>query len=42
MRAYEMSSFVETTALSLLKNDPLDFVKYNKFQLSRVYPKGTR
>jgi len=41
-RAYEMSSFVETTALTQLKNDPLEFVKYNKFQLSRVYPKGTR
>jgi hypothetical protein len=37
-----MSSFVETNALALLKLDPVEFVKYNKFQLSRVYPKGTR
>jgi len=41
-RAYEMSSFVETTALSLLKQDPVEFVKYNRFQTSRVYPRGTR
>ena len=41
-RSYEMSSFVETTALSLLKEDPVDFVKYNRFQASRIYPRGTR
>jgi len=41
-RCYEMSSFVETTALSLLKEDPVEFVKYNRFQASRIYPKGTR
>jgi len=41
-RSYEMSSFVETTALSLLKEDPVEFVKYNRFQASRIYPKGTR
>ena len=37
-----MSSFVETNALAQLKLDPVEFVKYNKFQLSRVYPRGTR
>ena len=41
-RSHEMSSFVETTALSLLKKDPVEFVKYNRFQLSRIYPRGTR
>jgi len=41
-RAYEMSSFVETTATGLLKQDPMEFVRYNRFQTSRVYPKGTR
>ena len=41
-RSYEMSSFVETTALSLLKEDPVEFVKYNRFQASRIYPRGTR
>ena len=41
-RSYEMSSFVETTATGLLKQDPMEFVRYNRFQTSRVYPKGTR
>ena len=41
-RAYEMSSFDEKFATSLLKLDPIEFVKYNKFQISRIYPKGTR
>uniref|UniRef100_A0A8C2FZH0 Phosphoinositide phospholipase C n=1 Tax=Cyprinus carpio TaxID=7962 RepID=A0A8C2FZH0_CYPCA len=39
---YEMSSFVETKALELLKESPVEFVEYNKMQLSRIYPKGTR
>uniref|UniRef100_A0A8C1U3C9 Phosphoinositide phospholipase C n=1 Tax=Cyprinus carpio TaxID=7962 RepID=A0A8C1U3C9_CYPCA len=39
---YEMSSFVETKALELLKESPVEFVEYNKLQLSRIYPKGTR
>ncbi|KAJ8387850.1 hypothetical protein AAFF_G00149990 [Aldrovandia affinis] len=34
-RSYQMSSYVETKALELL-------TKYNKLQLSRIYPKGTR
>ncbi len=79
-RSYEMSSFVETKALELLKESPVEFVeyllvfiallqvedlsnqtntkgikswstfvrdtnsshRYNKLQLSRIYPKGTR
>ena len=41
-RAYELSSFEETTALALLKSDPIKFVEYNKFQASRIYPRGTR
>ena len=41
-RSYEMSSFVETQSTALLKEHPIDFVNYNKRQLSRVYPRGTR
>lgn len=41
-RSYEMSSFVETQASNLLKESPIEFVNYNKRQLSRVYPRGTR
>uniref|UniRef100_A0A1A7XC82 1-phosphatidylinositol 4,5-bisphosphate phosphodiesterase n=2 Tax=Iconisemion striatum TaxID=60296 RepID=A0A1A7XC82_9TELE len=41
-RWYEMSSFVETKAMDLLKNFPCEFLEYNKNQLSRMYPKGTR
>uniref|UniRef100_A0AAY4D6E2 Phosphoinositide phospholipase C n=1 Tax=Denticeps clupeoides TaxID=299321 RepID=A0AAY4D6E2_9TELE len=39
---YEMSSFVETKALEQLTKSPVEFVEYNKLQLSRIYPKGTR
>lgn len=39
---YHMSSFAETTALNLLKTQAIEFVNYNKRQLSRIYPKGTR
>uniref|UniRef100_A0A8C1GD82 Phosphoinositide phospholipase C n=1 Tax=Cyprinus carpio TaxID=7962 RepID=A0A8C1GD82_CYPCA len=39
---YQMSSFVETKALEHLTKTPVEFVEYNKFQLSRIYPKGTR
>ncbi|XP_062849353.1 1-phosphatidylinositol 4,5-bisphosphate phosphodiesterase beta-3 [Trichomycterus rosablanca] len=39
---FEMSSFVETKGLDALKNSPTEFVEYNKKQLSRIYPKGTR
>ncbi|XP_058792167.1 1-phosphatidylinositol 4,5-bisphosphate phosphodiesterase classes I and II isoform X2 [Phymastichus coffea] len=41
-RTYEMSSFDEKQATTLLKERPLEFVNYNKHQLSRVYPSGTR
>nr|CAI5853820.1 unnamed protein product [Callosobruchus analis] len=41
-RSYEMSSFDEKQATSLLKEYPIQFVNYNKHQLSRVYPAGTR
>ena len=38
--SYEMSSFVETAALNHLKENPVEFVNYNKRQISRIYPKG--
>ncbi|XP_066146775.1 1-phosphatidylinositol 4,5-bisphosphate phosphodiesterase classes I and II isoform X2 [Euwallacea fornicatus] len=41
-RYYEMSSFDERQATALLKEYPSEFVEYNKNQLSRVYPAGTR
>uniref|UniRef100_W5KF50 1-phosphatidylinositol 4,5-bisphosphate phosphodiesterase n=1 Tax=Astyanax mexicanus TaxID=7994 RepID=W5KF50_ASTMX len=41
-RSYHMSSFVETKALEQLTKSPVEFVEYNKLQLSRLYPKGTR
>ena len=41
-KSYEISSFVESQATSLLKENPVEFVNYNKRQLSRIYPKGTR
>ncbi|XP_015028767.2 1-phosphatidylinositol 4,5-bisphosphate phosphodiesterase classes I and II isoform X3 [Drosophila virilis] len=41
-RCYEMSSFDEKQATTLLKERPIEFVNYNKHQLSRVYPAGTR
>ncbi|XP_065510112.1 1-phosphatidylinositol 4,5-bisphosphate phosphodiesterase beta-3-like [Caloenas nicobarica] len=41
-KAFEMSSFVETKGLEQLSKSPREFVEYNKRQLSRVYPKGTR
>ncbi|XP_036340680.1 1-phosphatidylinositol 4,5-bisphosphate phosphodiesterase classes I and II isoform X2 [Rhagoletis pomonella] len=41
-RCYEMSSFDEKQATALLKERPIEFVNYNKHQLSRVYPTGTR
>nr|XP_027200086.1 1-phosphatidylinositol 4,5-bisphosphate phosphodiesterase classes I and II-like [Dermatophagoides pteronyssinus] len=41
-RSFEVSSFDETQSTSLLKEQPVDFVNYNKRQLSRIYPRGTR
>lgn len=37
-----MSSFAETTGMNYLKQQSIDFVNYNKRQMSRIYPKGTR
>ena len=39
---YHMSSFSENVALQHLKQNPIEFVNYNKRQMSRVYPKGGR
>lgn len=39
---YMMSSFSETTGLGYLKTQAIEFVNYNKRQMSRIYPKGTR
>ncbi|XP_014324450.1 1-phosphatidylinositol 4,5-bisphosphate phosphodiesterase beta-3-like [Xiphophorus maculatus] len=41
-RHYEMSSFVETKAIEILKTFPFECLTYNKKQMSRIYPKGTR
>jgi len=39
---WEMSSFEETKALGFCSNQPDQFLTYNKTNLSRIYPKGTR
>ena len=39
---YQMSSFSETAALGYLKSQAVEFVDYNKMQVSRLYPKGAR
>lgn len=39
---HNMSSFSETAALNYLKTHSVEFVNYNKRQMSRIYPKGTR
>ncbi|CAL4127978.1 unnamed protein product, partial [Meganyctiphanes norvegica] len=39
---HNMSSFSESMALAYLKNQAVDFVNYNKRQMSRIYPKGAR
>ncbi|XP_028677780.2 1-phosphatidylinositol 4,5-bisphosphate phosphodiesterase beta-2 [Erpetoichthys calabaricus] len=41
-RSYVVSSFVETKAIELVTKFPVEFVDYNKRQMSRIYPKGTR
>ncbi|XP_038071373.1 1-phosphatidylinositol 4,5-bisphosphate phosphodiesterase beta-1-like isoform X12 [Patiria miniata] len=41
-RSYEISSFVETSAMNRVKENPIQFTNYNKRQLSRIYPRGTR
>ncbi|RXG59788.1 1-phosphatidylinositol 4,5-bisphosphate phosphodiesterase beta-4 [Armadillidium vulgare] len=39
---HNMSSFSETNGLGYLKTQAIDFVNYNKRQMSRIYPKGAR
>ncbi|XP_044731341.1 1-phosphatidylinositol 4,5-bisphosphate phosphodiesterase isoform X2 [Chrysoperla carnea] len=39
---HNMSSFAETAGLNYLKTQAIDFVNYNKRQMSRIYPRGTR
>ncbi|XP_014734328.1 PREDICTED: 1-phosphatidylinositol 4,5-bisphosphate phosphodiesterase beta-2 isoform X2 [Sturnus vulgaris] len=41
-RSYVISSFTEMKAGDLLSKFPMQFVEYNKWQMSRIYPKGTR
>ena len=41
-KSYEMSSFSEWKAKALLEEQPVEFVEYNKRQLSRVYPGAHR
>ncbi|XP_033001029.1 1-phosphatidylinositol 4,5-bisphosphate phosphodiesterase beta-2 [Lacerta agilis] len=41
-RSYVVSSFTEMKAYDLLTKSPIQFVDYNKRQMSRIYPKGTR
>ncbi|ALC48869.1 norpA [Drosophila busckii] len=40
--AHNMSSFAESAGMNYLKQSSIDFVNYNKRQMSRIYPKGTR
>jgi len=37
-----MSSFAEPAGLGYLKSQAIEFVNYNKRQMSRIYPKGAR
>ena len=41
-RSYEISSFAEDKAQSLIRDYAKEFVAYNHRQLSRIYPRGTR
>ncbi|CAF0980766.1 unnamed protein product [Adineta steineri] len=41
-RSYEISSFAEDKAQSLIREYAIEFVAYNQRQLSRIYPRGTR
>jgi len=38
----QMSSFGENKALSLVDEEPAEWVEHNKWQISRIYPKGLR
>lgn len=39
---HNMSSFSEPAGLSYLRSQAIDFVNYNKRQMSRIYPSGAR
>ena len=41
-RSYEISSFAEDKAQSLIREYAKEYVAYNQRQLSRIYPRGTR
>nr|XP_019940270.1 PREDICTED: 1-phosphatidylinositol 4,5-bisphosphate phosphodiesterase beta-2-like [Paralichthys olivaceus] len=41
-RSYVISSFVETKGEAMISKTAVEFVEYNKRQMSRIYPKGTR
>uniref|UniRef100_A0A8C4Q3L1 1-phosphatidylinositol 4,5-bisphosphate phosphodiesterase n=1 Tax=Eptatretus burgeri TaxID=7764 RepID=A0A8C4Q3L1_EPTBU len=40
--SHNMSSFSESVGLGYLKTHAIEFVNYNKRQMSRIYPKGGR
>lgn len=41
-KSYEMSSFGENKTKKFVKGKLTDFIEYNKKQLSRIYPAGSR
>ncbi|XP_074547434.1 1-phosphatidylinositol 4,5-bisphosphate phosphodiesterase beta-2 [Halichoeres trimaculatus] len=41
-KSYVVSSFVETKGEAMITKTAVEFVEYNKRQMSRIYPKGTR
>ncbi len=41
-KCWQMSSFGESTAQKLSKENATRYVTYNKIQISRTYPKGSR
>ncbi|XP_052475479.1 1-phosphatidylinositol 4,5-bisphosphate phosphodiesterase beta-2 isoform X1 [Carassius gibelio] len=41
-KSFVISSFVETKGESLIAKSAVEWVEYNKRQMSRIYPKGTR
>uniref|UniRef100_A0A8C5FE92 Phosphoinositide phospholipase C n=1 Tax=Gadus morhua TaxID=8049 RepID=A0A8C5FE92_GADMO len=41
-KSYGISSFVETKGEAMIAKSAVEFVEYNRRQMSRIYPKGTR
>ncbi|CAL8272202.1 unnamed protein product [Merluccius merluccius] len=41
-KCYGISSFVETKGEAMIAKSAVEFVEYNRRQMSRIYPKGTR